>query len=168
MPDLAILEQGWHKARQALAAAAFSHGSFQAMSEPTLFDELGGEPVLRRIIDRFVDRVFDDVMIGFFFRNASRERIKAKEYEFAAHHLGAAIEYTGRPLAAAHGRHPIMGGQFMRRLQILKETLEEFSVPERVREHWIRHTEELRPLITRDEGGRCDPTAAARRASGAS
>jgi hemoglobin len=138
------------------------------MSDETLFDELGGEPVLRRIIDRFVDRVFDDVMIGFFFRNASRERIKAKEYEFAAQHLGADVEYTGRPLAAAHGRHPIMGGQFMRRLQILKETLEEFSVPQRVRDHWIRHTEELRPLITGDQGGLCDPTAARSRASGAS
>jgi truncated hemoglobin YjbI len=138
------------------------------MSERSLFDDLGGEPVLRRIIDRFVDRVFDDVMIGFFFRNASRERIKAKEYEFAAQHLGAGVEYTGRPLAAAHGRHPIMGGQFMRRLQILKDTLEEFSVPEHVREHWIRHTEELRPLITGDHGGLCDPTAARSRASGAS
>jgi truncated hemoglobin YjbI len=136
------------------------------MSERSLFDELGGEPVLRRIVDRFVDRVFDDVMIGFFFRNASRDRIKAKEYEFIAHELGADVEYTGRPLADAHRRHPIMGGQFMRRLQILKETLDEFSVPERVREHWIRHTEELRPLITADEGGRCDPTAARSRASG--
>lgn len=128
------------------------------MADRTLFDELGGEPALRRIIDRFVDRVFDDVMIGFFFRNASRERLKAKEYEFAAQHLGAGVEYTGRALAAAHARHPIMGGQFMRRLQILKETLDEFAVPERVRQHWIDHTESLRPLITADEGGRCDPT----------
>jgi truncated hemoglobin YjbI len=152
--------------RPRLGAAAFSNGSFEAMSERTLFDELGGEPALRRIIDRFVDRVFDDVMIGFFFRNASRDRIKAKEYEFAAQHLGAGIEYTGRPLAEAHARHPIMGGQFMRRLQILKDTLEEFSVPERVREHWIRHTEELRSSITGDEGGLCDPTAARVRASG--
>ena len=73
----------------------------------TLFDDLGGEPVLRRIIDRFVDRVFDDVMIGFFFRNARKERIKQKEYEHAAQHLGAPIAYTGRPLDEAHRAHPI-------------------------------------------------------------
>ena len=129
------------------------------MSERSLFDDLGGEPVLRRIIDRFVDRVFDDVMIGFFFRNASRERIKAKEYEFAAQHLGAGVEYTGRPLAAAHGRHPIMGGQFMRRLQILKDTLDEFGVPENVRRHWVEHTLEQMPLVTDPERDHCQPPA---------
>jgi hemoglobin len=128
-----------------------------------LFEQLGGEPALRRIIDRFVDRVFDDVMIGFFFQNASRERIKAKEYEFAARHLGADIPYTGKPLAEAHAAHPIMGGQFMRRTQILKETLEELGVPERIREHWLSHTEKLRGVITRDAGGHCDADAATER-----
>jgi truncated hemoglobin YjbI len=130
------------------------------VSERTLFDELGGEPALRRIIDRFVDREFDDVMIGFFFRKAKRERVKAKEYEFAARHLGASIAYTGRPIGEAHAAHPIMGGQFMRRLELLKLTLEELGVPEHIRQHWIEHTEKLRPLVTRDSGGRCDPEAA--------
>jgi hemoglobin len=129
---------------------------------PTLFDELGGEPVLRRVIDEFVDRIFDDVMIGFLFRNASRERVKAKEYEFAARHLGADVAYTGKTLPEAHRPHRIMGGQFNRRLQILRETLEELEVPARVREHWIRHTEALREQITGDTGAACDPYLAAR------
>jgi truncated hemoglobin YjbI len=126
----------------------------------SMFEELGGEPALRAIIDRFVDRVFADVMIGFFFRNARRERIKQKEYEHAAEHLGAGIAYTGRPLDEAHRAHPIMGGQFSRRLIILKETLEEAGVPEHVKRHWLEHTESLRPLITADQGGECDPTRA--------
>lgn len=129
----------------------------------TLFEELGGEPVLRRIIDRFVDRLFDDVMIGFFFRSTTRARLKEKEYEFAARHLGAPQAYTGRPLQEAHARHPIMGGQFMRRLQILKETLAEFDAPRSVVDHWVAHTEKLRPLVTRDTGGECDPKAARER-----
>jgi hemoglobin len=126
----------------------------------TLFDDLGGEPALRRIIDRFVDRVFDDVMIGFFFANARRERIKQKEYEFAARHLGADIEYTGRALPEAHRAHPIMGGQFARRLMILKETLEAEHVPEHVKQHWLAHTEAQRALVTADSSGECDPTRA--------
>ena len=68
------------------------------MPEESLFDRLGGEPALRAIIDRFVDRLFDDLMIGYLFRAADRERVKAKEYEFAARHLGAPEAYTGRPL----------------------------------------------------------------------
>lgn len=129
----------------------------------TLFDDIGGEPALRRIIDRFVDRVFDDVMIGFFFRNARRERIKQKEYEFAAQHLGAGTEYTGRPIDEAHRAHPIMGGQFARRLMLLKETLEAEQVPEHVKQHWLAHTESQRALVTADQGRECDADRARQR-----
>lgn len=113
----------------------------------TLFEELGGEPVLRRIIDRFVDRLFEDMMIGFMFEKVSRERLKAMEYEFAASHLGGTVEYTGRPLAAAHRAHRIFDGQFSRRFTLLRETLEELDVPEAVREHWLAHTAALRELL---------------------
>lgn len=133
-------------------------GSTQnAQTGPTPFEQIGGEPALRKIIDRFVDLIFDDTMIGFFFRNANRERVKDKEYEFAARHLGADIPYTGRPLPAVHAAHPIMGGQFNRRLQILKTTLDEMGVPAPVRDHWIAHTESMRAQITRNAPDECDP-----------
>jgi hemoglobin len=126
-------------------------------SERSLYDELGGEPALRRIIERFVDRVFDDVMIGYLFKNADRARVKEKELEHAAEHLGGPLVYTGRPLDAVHRPHQIRGGQFMRRVRILEETLEELGAPARVRGHWLRHTRSLQGLITNDEGGVCDP-----------
>ena len=134
------------------------------MAETTLFEQLGGEPVLRTIIARFVDRMFDDSMIGFFFRKADRQRVKDKEYELAAQHLGAPIEYTGRPLQAAHAAHPIMGGQFARRLELLRQTLEEAGAQPAVIQHWIAYTESLRAQVTRDASGECvgRPARAAR------
>lgn len=123
--------------------------------EPPLFEQLGGEPVLRSIVGRFVDRMFADPMIGFFFRKASRERVKDKEYELAAAHLGAGVQYTGRPVQQVHAVHPIMGGQFARRLEILRQTLVEAGAPEPVIRHWIAHTESLRSMITRDASGEC-------------
>jgi hemoglobin len=95
-------------------------------------------------------------MIGFLFARVDRQRLKDKEYEFAAAHLGADVEYTGRPLDAAHRRHPILGGHFMRRLRILEETLAEFDVPARVRDHWVAHTEAQRPLITEHAASDCN------------
>ncbi len=123
----------------------------------TLFEQLGGEATLQAIIGRFVDRMFDDLMIGYLFRAADRERVKAKEYEFAARHLGAQLAYTGRPIAEAHRAHRITGGQFMRRLQILKETLAAFQVPSTVSEHWITHTLSLQAEITDNALDQCDP-----------
>jgi hemoglobin len=126
----------------------------------TLFEELGGEPRLREIIQHFVDRVFADTMIGFFFAKVSKQRLKELEYRFAAQHLGAPVAYTGRPIQEAHRRHPIMGGQFRRRLKILEETLDHFGVPENVKAHWLEHTLSLESQVTRDSGGRCDPDLA--------
>jgi hemoglobin len=95
-------------------------------------------------------------MICFFFAKVDRARLKEREYEFAAKHLGADVVYTGRPIDVAHAPHPIMGGQFMRRLRLLEETLEEYAVPAHVRAHWVEHTKSLRPLVTRDAGDDCD------------
>jgi hemoglobin len=123
----------------------------------TLFEKLGGESKLRAIMDTFINRVFEDRMIGFFFRNADRTRIKEMEYQLAANYLGAGIEYRGRPLGKVHANHPIMGGHFARRRQIFKETLEFYQVPEEIKTAMLRHTDMLRPLITPERGSDCDP-----------
>lgn len=132
--------------------------------QESLFRQLGGEEKLRQIIDVFIDRVFADRMIGFFFAKADRQRIKEMEYQHAGQFLGAAIEYQGKPLDRAHGKHPIMGGHFARRRQILKETLEEFQVPTPILQAWLAHTDQLRSLITAQTGSGCDPVAARNRA----
>ncbi len=113
----------------------------------TLFEELGGEPALRAIIDRFVARLFSDMMIGFHFAKVDPVRLRQLEFEFAAEHLGAGTTYSGRPLTSAHRVHRIFDGQFARRTTILRETLAEFGVPKRVRDAWISHTEALKDQV---------------------
>lgn len=126
----------------------------------TAFETLGGEVKLRAVIDDFVDRVFGDLMIGFFFRNADRARIKEMEYQLAANFLGGPVTYQGRPLDQAHAKHPIMGGHFARRRQILKETLDAHGLPDDVKKLWLDHTDALRPLITPARDAGCDPVTA--------
>lgn len=120
------------------------------------YEELGGLEKLQEIINVFVDRMFDDIMIGFFFRKADRERIKEKEFEFAAQFLGADIQYTGQALPEAHQKHAIMGGQFSRRKQIFKETLEEYNVPKDIVEALLEHTENFRMAITKTKQSDCN------------
>lgn len=128
------------------------------MSE-SLFEKLGGENRLREIINTFVDRVFEDRMIGFFFRNADSRRIKELEYQLAAELLGAEVEYQGRPLAKVHANHPIMGGHFARRRQILSETLDFYNVAAEIKSVILDHTDALRPQITPETGSDCDPNS---------
>ena len=85
------------------------------------------------------------------------------EYQLAASFLGAPIAYQGRPLGKVHANHPIMGGHFARRQEILRETLELYQVSKEIQSVWLNHTASLRPLITPEEGSACDPIAARER-----
>ena len=125
------------------------------MSAPTAFERLGGEPGLRAIVDDFVERVFADIMIGFFFRDADKRRIKELEYQHAAEHLGGPVRYRGRALDVAHAAHPIMGGHFARRKELLRQTLVAHGAPQDVIDAWLAHTESLRGEVTAQPDGQC-------------
>jgi len=125
------------------------------VADTTDFERLGGEAVLRPLIDAFVDRCFDDVMIGFHFRKADRERVKRFEYQHAARFFGADVVYEGRALTKAHGAHPILGGQFMRRRQLLLETARAHGMPDDLVDAWLAHQDALRGEITQQVGSGC-------------
>jgi hemoglobin len=128
----------------------------------TFLEQLGGPDKLQEIVDTFVDRVVDDVMIGFFFREVDVARLKKMEFLFAAQFLGGDFRYTGKPLPAAHRKHPIMGGHFARRKQILMDVLIEFEVAEDVRNAWLKHTDSLRASITKDQDNECQDSSSAK------
>jgi hemoglobin len=121
-----------------------------------LFDKIGGD-ALRAVLVDFYDRVFADVMIGFMFQGKDRAHLVEREWELVAALLGApGVTYTGRPMRVAHAQHTIFGGQFERRLQILRETLAAHAVDADVQAAWIDHTLALRSQITRDRGSECE------------
>jgi hemoglobin len=123
----------------------------------TYFEEIGGEIALSAIIHDFVERVCSDTMIGYLFARVDRARLERMEYEHAAQFLGAELTYSGRDLHAAHRRHAIMGGQFGRRRQILKSTLERHRVPTHVIDAWLSHQDVLREQVTSDRPDECTP-----------
>ncbi len=117
--------------------------------QPNLLDTMGGLDALRPVINDFIDRVRADVMIGFHFNAADPDLLKQRELEFTARALGADIPYTGRGMRQAHANHPILSGQFYRRLMILRQTLADHAVPQPVTEAILLHTERLHDLIVR-------------------
>ena len=129
------------------------------MDARTDFEQLGGEPALRAIIDDFVARTTNDVMIGFLFARVDRKRLAQLEYEHAAEHLGAGVAYTGRPLRNAHAAHRIMGGHFARRRELLRQTLVAHHANDEVITRWLAHVDSLRAEITPDATSECAGSA---------
>jgi hemoglobin len=131
--------------------------------ERPLYEQAGGADVIRAVLRDFYDRVFADVMIGFHFKGADKERLIAREAELTLQALGADVAYTGRPLRAAHAPHPILGGQFMRRRKLLADAIDRAGLPSVVRDAWLAHTDSLRAVVTRDASDECDDAGASRR-----
>lgn len=114
----------------------------------TSFEIAGGEPVVRCIVNRFVDRVFDDVIIGFHFTGRDRAAVKQHEYEHAAGVLGAQVAYTGRPIVPLHRPMRINSGQFRRRLALLRQEIQRAGVPPEIEEQWLAAQRAMERLIT--------------------
>ncbi len=119
----------------------------------TDFERLGGEPVLRVIVTEFVNRVYADSIIGFFFQGKDRDRIIEKELEHAIAHLGGPQVYSGRPLERVHQPLRINAGQFRRRLAILRKVLAEQGADEESARRWLEHDSALLDQIS--SGGDC-------------
>lgn len=111
------------------------------------------ELAARGVIDRFVDRMFDDMIVGFLFAGKNREGIKRFEYEHAAGTLGADVSYGGRPIVPLHRALKINKGQFRRRLAILRQELDRSGLPPEVSAAWIAAQARLEPAIT--DGNDC-------------
>lgn len=126
---------------------------------PELYARIGPEK-LRAVVTDFYARVFGDVMIGYMFAGKDRRRLIDREFELAATFLGAPdVKYTGRPMRTAHAGVSIFGGQFERRLQILREAMAAHDVDPEVQRVWIEHTQALRSQVTRDTGSECKDTS---------
>jgi truncated hemoglobin YjbI len=103
--------------------------------------------LIRAVSDELVARMAKDLMIGFFFAKVDLVRLAELEYQHAARSLGFEVPYEGRPLEAAHFPRRIFGGQFDRRMVILREVLAKHAVPAEQRDAWLSHAEAQRDRV---------------------
>ena len=66
-----------------------------------LYERIGGEEAIARIVDRFYDRVVADPQLGPFFRATSMDKLRRKQREFFAAVLDGPQSYTGLALTQA-------------------------------------------------------------------
>ena len=112
------------------------------------FDRMGGEEVLRGLVEQFIHRASRDTIIGFFFAGKDLDLIALREYQLAAERLGGPVVYQGRPLDAVHRPLGINKGHLRRRLVILESVLREHGVDEAIIEAWLSEERALEPLVT--------------------
>jgi hemoglobin len=68
----------------------------------SLFERLGGEAGLIRLIDALYERILADEYLGEYFMGVTIERLKAAQLGFLRQAFGDGTPYRGVPLREAH------------------------------------------------------------------
>jgi hemoglobin len=108
-----------------------------AAGVPTLYDRIGGEATLARLVDAFYDRVLDDEDLAPFFEHTPMERLRRMQLEFFGAALDGPQSYSGLALAHAHQGRGIRVHHFQKYVQHLLDTLEGFDLSKEDREEII-------------------------------
>ena len=81
-------------------------------ADSTLFAAMGGEPVLKASVDRFVEIVEADDRINFTFADSDISKFKQLLYEQLCQLSGGPCHYSGRDMRTAHAKLKITTAEF--------------------------------------------------------
>jgi hemoglobin len=69
---------------------------------PTLYTRLGGEPVMKRVVNETIDRAAKDPRTGRSFKDVKLQNVKDKIVEQICSLTGGGCKYTGDPMDKVH------------------------------------------------------------------
>lgn len=95
--------------------------------QPVLFEQLGGEEVLREVISTFVGNVAGDATINWMFANADLDDLEAKLYDQVCAATGGGCTYGGGDMATVHAGMGITETQWSSTMLAFLNALETVS-----------------------------------------
>jgi hemoglobin len=113
------------------AAGCSSSNMHQSMSQPSLYDRLGGKPAITAVVDDFIANVAADEKINARFAIADIAHLKMLLVEQICAGTGGPCAYSGRDMATAHRGMNIREEEFDALVGDLVKTLDRFKVPAR-------------------------------------
>lgn len=117
---------------------------------PDFFERLGGEDRARAIFRDLYDKLFADLLVGFFFAGKDKALLIERQLEFTARSLGANVAYHGKSMPEAHAPlPPILPGHFDRRHKLLADVLSAHGVDDELREAWLAYDKSFKRAVVR-------------------
>lgn len=80
----------------------------------SLYERLGGEPGVRKIVNDILDRNLSNAVIGHHFQKVDMDKLKQLVFEFFSMGIGGPHRYTGRDMRTAHINLNITEEDFLR------------------------------------------------------
>jgi hemoglobin len=114
----------------------------------SLYERMGGESGVERLIDAFYSKVLADVSLAPFFAATPMDKLRAMQKEFFSMALGGPVTYSGRPLSHVHHGRGITKTHFGNFVQHLIETLKEIGVSQEDADKVIEHVNTFTNEVT--------------------
>jgi hemoglobin len=96
----------------ALIATSLLALASAAQAEATLYEQIGGEPVLRKTVEEFMIIMEQDDRINFSFGNTDIAKFKQLLFEQLCNITGGPCAYTGRTMKESHEKLDINNTMF--------------------------------------------------------
>ncbi len=102
------------------------------MSEPTLYQRLGGYDAIAAVCANLITRLRADTQLGRFWANRGEDGIQRESQllvDFLCNAAGGSMYYTGRDMKLTHKGMRISAGDWDVFMVHLNATLDHFAVP---------------------------------------
>jgi hemoglobin len=96
-----------------------------------LYQRIGGEAGIERLVTDFYERVLADPELTQFFQHIPMDKLRTMQKEFFSEALGGPLFYSGRSLRDVHAGRGISKAHLGRFLQHLLETISALDLDRR-------------------------------------
>jgi len=119
------------------------------MSEPTLYQRLGGVDSIRAIANTILDKHLANPVVKKRYVDSVREELIPKLVDFLGEGTGGPQKYTGKDMLTAHRGMNVSEQEFLAVLDDIMEALEEHGVGEREQQELLYANYAMRREIVR-------------------
>jgi hemoglobin len=124
--------------------------------EQTLYERLGGRPVLERVNRIFYDKVYAHPWLGQFFTGVDQGYIERQQTDLTSQAMGIA--------GAFHGTYPVPGHKHMfitrelyaLRMELKAEALREAGIPADLAEAWLAIDRSFEEALVKHSPEECE------------
>jgi hemoglobin len=135
--------------------AAMTHSARAQVTQPSLYDRLGGVYSIATVVDDFIERLLVNATLNANPAiNEARKRVPKAGLKFHVTALvctatGGKCAYTGRPMKESHEKLNISQAEWDAMVTDFRATLDKFKVPQREQQELITIVDSTKNDIVR-------------------
>ena len=127
---------------------AFALSACAAKTEEiSLYEAIGGQPVVVKIVDNFINEIGFDRQVFPYFADSDLGRFREKMTEHVCFVAGGPCEYTGDTMLDVHANMDINEADFNQTVDLLIAAMDRAGVPHRLQNRFIQRLVPMREDI---------------------